>query len=349
MSRHILVTVGTSLLTNRDDRPWGGWRHGRDFPPEADVDRWLRDAKPAAASAEIHTLHRLEVGSEDVLFLFCSQSPDGRFCAEALRRYYQGLKIRSEVQAISGFTGESRTFSEGLKNMIDLVLKRIGELENRATQVILAATGGYKPESAFLTLLGALAGVDVVYLHERHQELVRIPRLPLHWNEDVVHGNREFFEWIDEEPRPTEEVEARLKGHPELRFLTTPAEDGNTYLTVAGTLLWRAASKSRPRVEWPPADARPPAEKNGLSGIEHERPKGWESFVRRLCSIDCVRWVRFDPKAGGGARVRIADPEQGHIFVFYRHGDQALPLRVETTARGEAQTQLVAEYLGNFK
>ncbi|HXG59801.1 MAG TPA: hypothetical protein VNO22_00365 [Planctomycetota bacterium] len=192
--------------------------------------------------------------------------------------------------------------------------------------------------------------MEVVYLHERHHELVRIPRLPLQWNEEIVLRNRKFFEWIDEEPRPTEKVEEWLKGNPELRFLTAPAEDGNTYLTVAGSLLCHAVlHPRRPRVVWPQADPRSPAEKNGLSGVAHERPAGWENFVRWLCSIDCVRYVRFDGEAGRGARVRLADAERGHIFVRYERSGEVLPLRVETTAQGEAQTALVAEYLKMFQ
>ena len=50
MHRQIICTIGTSLLSNRDDRPWAGWNPRTPDPlPAADaVDGWLRTARIAA-------------------------------------------------------------------------------------------------------------------------------------------------------------------------------------------------------------------------------------------------------------------------------------------------------------
>ena len=54
MARLLVITVGTSLFTNRDDRPWKGWngRAGNPLPDETEVDRWLEVADPILVSAE---------------------------------------------------------------------------------------------------------------------------------------------------------------------------------------------------------------------------------------------------------------------------------------------------------
>ena len=70
MTRLLITTVGTSLLTNRD-RPWD-WSHYRNdpLPPITEVDAWLATADPVKASAETNTLHRREIqGNGSYLFL----------------------------------------------------------------------------------------------------------------------------------------------------------------------------------------------------------------------------------------------------------------------------------------
>jgi hypothetical protein len=122
-------------------------------------------------------------------------------------------------------------------------------------------------------------------------------------------------------------------------------------LTAAGDLLFKAACErlaARPHASWPEADARPPGEKNKVSDVAHHRP-GWRRFVDRLCAIDCVTHVRYDVAAHGGPHVKVVDPEAGALGVRFGSGDAVLPLRVETTARGEAQSELVASYVRTLR
>ena len=77
------------------------------------------------------------------------------------------------------------------------------------------------------------------------------------------------------------------------------------------------------------------------SGEEHHRPKGWRNFVSRLCAIDCVSQVSYDTAAFGGEVVKVIDGASGVITVRYSKSDEELPLRIETSARGIEQTELV--------
>jgi hypothetical protein len=61
MSRQIIYTVGTSLLTNRDERPWAGWnpRTPDPLPAAAEIECWLGSADLVKASAETNTFRSL--------------------------------------------------------------------------------------------------------------------------------------------------------------------------------------------------------------------------------------------------------------------------------------------------
>ncbi len=355
--RTIICTVGTSLLTNRDSRPWSGWspRERPALPAAETVDSWLETSDPVVASAEINTLHRLEIGEGDELALLHSATPEGEFCAKRLEAYFEPRlgkaspgHPRVKLQVLGHLGYGAAAFSGGLKSLVDCTLQLVRDARKRERLPVLCATGGFKPEGAFLGLVGALLEIDVVYIHELHRELVFLPRLPLSWDPDFVVRNEDFFLWIDGEPRPSHEVEQRLKACPELRPLIEDGGEGNSYLTAAGNLLFQAAQEMRrsvPHATWPKADPRPPAEKNRVSTVEHHRPDGWEKFVRRLCEIDCVTSVAYEPLAFGGERVKILDEAAGSIGLRYEKQSKTLPLRVESTARGAAQTDLLVTYL----
>ena len=352
MARLLITTVGTSLLTNRDDRPWTGWngRYGDPLPDVNQVDRWLAHADPVTASAETNTLQGIDIGSSDRVCFLHSDTPEGRFCSERLQRFYTDVVGCREVEARSltalGYAHAS--FSQkGLKILVDETIGAVRRARERSLEPVFCATGGFKAEIAFLNLIGALLAVEVYYIHEQFREIVRLPRLPLAWDADWVLQRRGFFKWIDEELRQHKEVEDRLKADPDLQPLVEHSADGSSYLNAAGDLLFRAAKEIGPRAAWPAPVPKPPDDKNGLSGVEHHRPPGWQRFVKRLCEIECVSRVQYDPSVFGGPEVKVLDGARGAIAVRYGSPGSELPLRVETSASGDAQTRLVGDYIAN--
>ncbi len=354
MARLLITTVSASLLTNRD-RPWGGW-NGWKKPPDplpntAAVDGWLNQADAVTASAETNTLQAIGIQKSDHVLFLHSDTPEGCFCSERLQRFYANVvkcrKVAGRPLTALGYAHAS--FSQkGLKVLVEEAISAVRQAREGTLQPVFCATGGFKAEIAFLNLLGALLEVEVYYIHERFREIVRLPRLPLNWNTEWVLQRQDFFEWVDEEPRPSHEVESRLKADPELGPLIEEGADGHSYLNAAGDLLFRAATELGPRATWPAAVGRPPDEKNGLSGVPHHRPKGWREFIDRLCEIDCVSRVSYDAAAYGGAEVKVLDGARGVMAVRYGRGDEVLPLRIATSARGAEQTELVKEYMAQL-
>jgi putative CRISPR-associated protein (TIGR02619 family) len=350
VARTLICTVGTSLLSNRDGRPWGGWKDGQPLPEAAAVDDWLAQADPALASAETNTLRGLGLREDDHVLLLHSDTPVGEYCSGRLRTWLQSRCRDVSERRLEALGYHGASFAQrGLRRLTDEAATAVRRARAAGREPLFCATGGFKAETAFLNLLGALLQVEVCYIHEqfRNREVVRFPRLPLVWDADFVARHQAFFEWIDAQPRQATEVENRLRAAPELRPLVDEDEDGNTYLNAAGNLLYQAARTrlERGAAAWPEASPRAPEEKNALSGVEHHRPPGWEGFVRRLCAIGWVHHVRYDEAAWGGPVVKPLDADVGELGVRYERGGKGLPLRVATTARGETQTQLVAESL----
>lgn len=347
MARVLITTVGTSLLTNQ------GWRHnsGSPLPEPVRTQVWLAQTNPEKASAETHTLHKLDMDEGDAIILLHTDTDEGRYCAERLQEFYsrrdRGRRVeRHQIDALG--SGRASVAQRGLRGLVSITIELVKAARDRHHDPVLCATGGFKVEIAYLNLLGALLGVDVYYIHEQFREIVQLPRLPLAWDPRPVLDNRQFFEWIDAEPRRTGEVEKRLSGHPELRSLVEDCADGHTYLNAAGNLLYEAAkahSLDRPRTQWPDSVAKPPVEKDGVSAVAHHRPGGWENVVQRLCEIDCVSFVAYDDQARHSDRVKVLDAAGGTLGVRFGTTDPALPLRVNTTARGKAQSELVAKYI----
>ncbi|MCX7624862.1 MAG: putative CRISPR-associated protein [Candidatus Sumerlaeaceae bacterium] len=313
------------------------------------MNRWLSTADMEAASAETNTLRRINLSQDDKLILMHSSTPEGRFCAECLADLYKNSTRDVIVKEVSELGYAADKFSSALKKLIDITVNTVTEAAKEGATVIIAATGGFKAEIAFLNLLGALCGIEVVYLHELHRNVVRLPQLPLSWDANFVAQNLEFFQWIDEEPRRANEVESWLNREPRLRFLVETTPDGYCYLSPAGYLLYKAGSQqiksTQPQTCWPGAVPDPPDKKNRVSTVPHHRPKGWEEFVKWLCLIDCVKSVHYDKDAISGPRVRVHPNEDGVILLRFEKGKEILPLRVETTARGTAQCELVKSYL----
>ena len=344
--RQIICTVGTSLLTNAG-RPWGPWRasDGVPLPDEGQVRRWLADADASSASAETNTLRALEISADDSLCLLYSATEEGRFCAERVREHYEGVVLQVKADEIKQLGYGARAFTAGLKGLVDRTYDLIKEGRIAGLEPLLCTTGGFKAEMALLTLLGALEGIEVVYLHELHRELVSIPHLPIDWNLDLIDANIEFFEWIEAEFRRKEKVERRLATSPELLTLIEFGDDGHANLTGIGSMLFRATQERRAkagRVCWPPDDPKSAAEKNILSKVPHHRPPGWERVVDRVCELAFVSLVRYGDAANIAQVVTILDGNKGMLGVRIGQGKAALPLLVETTARSQAQSELVA-------
>ncbi len=202
MPRTVIISVGTALLTNQ------GWRRHQPVPDTGTLLAHLRAADLVKASAETHTLYRLPLLADDELHWLYSDTAEGSRCAEVLHAYYSdgndgniGNAYRSTLHRIDNLGHRSDRFEQGLRN---LALATVDILQHngvdavpsdlRSGEFIICATGGFKPEAAYLNIVGLLFRVPVKYLYEGSEHIVTLP-LPAIANY-TSHDVKAFFEGL---------------------------------------------------------------------------------------------------------------------------------------------------------
>lgn len=227
MSQRIISTVGTSLLTNAR-------RLGFD-PDDPSALHTLLQQRPQEACAESNALSRLAQAGDELVFLH-SDTAEGERCSSVLADAFaaQGFAARSE--RVVGLSYNEKGFVQhGLRQFVRLLAEEIRGAQRRGLSPSINATGGFKAEIAYATAVGLVFQTPVSYIHERFGDIVTLPASPIAWDYALFSWYRDFFEWVDAEPRATREVQGRLHGLPEsVTLLLEDAEDGFTYLSPLG-------------------------------------------------------------------------------------------------------------------
>lgn len=234
--RTILVTVGTSLLGNIK----------RDCnlaqPDEQQIANYLRHTEPEKASAETNSLSRLLQEKDTITFIH-SQTPAGEQCATALQKHYKGKGFSGSLHRVKYLTYSENSFKmRGLRSLVAALIELIRNGQRQEYQVLINATGGFKAEIAYATLVGLLFDVPVYYIHEAFRDVIEMPPTPISWDYSLIADYEEFFEWLSEDYHTMEETEQRLArtASPQQIRLLLADEDGYTFLSPAGEAFFEA-------------------------------------------------------------------------------------------------------------
>lgn len=339
--RDLIVSVGTSLLSN-----WRRDTDRRELPEPDSLLAWANLQTPEKASAETHTLLRLPLQQNDRIFLLHSSTPDGSLCAQVLQRYFARQCRACETREIKYLSYHEASFADrGLRELLGETFKIIRTARRAGRKVEICATGGFKPELAYLNLAGLLAECPVHYVHETFRNLVTLPPLPVDWITHLDERSIQFLEWLDADFRNIEETEARLKQLPRLRPLVTFETEGCT-LSPAGVALleaWRERNQILPDIPLPDS-LLPPEDKIQLSVQEHHRPRGTTELVHRISQLPFVKSIRYrDTLPVTKAETAVLDASSGTLRVRHSDAQAGIELLVETTAAGEATTRQAAQ------
>jgi putative CRISPR-associated protein (TIGR02619 family) len=337
--RTILTTVGTSLLGNAQ----------RDLkvqqPSDQQLANYIRHTSPEKASAETNSLSRLLRESDHAIFLH-SHTKEGKWCAETLRRHYESEGYRADLCEVSDLTyTESRFKMRGLRSLVATLINLIRRERQQEREVLVNATGGFKAEIAYATMVGLLFDVPVYYIHEAFRDIIEMPPTPISWDYSLLADYEEFFEWVFTENRLTTEVDARLRGLPEdIRLLLTE-EEGYTLLSPTGEAFYEAYLDRVQQAASVPLL---------LSSAAHQTYNDAEPSVRQLFdrtfaklrlrelrishadrvrNCDCLVF----PKGHRDERVFFfeADDHSVRVCVLTRHSDQSYERLIERGMRRE--------------
>lgn len=323
--RTVLNTVGTSLLTKYQKE------RGEASPSLDALVRYLRETEPQKASAETNLLHRLLQEGDRLLFLH-SQTEEGRLCAEALVRHYRGEGYRAETREVAGLNYTHTRFKmRGLRSLVSALAGSIRQARQRGEEVLINATGGFKAEIAYATLVGLLFGVPVYYIHEKFDEPVDMPPVPVGWDLALYLEAEGFLRWLNEGPHPLEEVDRSLWGLPEaVRVLVEEDEvDGQMYgdLSPAGKAFLEAYDYALALQPPAPLYLSPPA-LGAIQGLDPHARARLEGLLGKLRN-PLVRRSGAEAKQGTDCLV-FPRGRRAERVLFYEEGGQVFVCEVFT-------------------
>ena len=328
MSTVILTTVGTSLLNNAT-------REG--LVADQDILSYLaRD--PKKASAETNSLLRILQPGDEIVLLH-SATEEGRKAAQLLQEYWRQQGVACGLVEIAGLSYEVRGFVDfGLQNFVRTLAGEIRKAARRQRRVIINATGGFKAEISYATVLGLVFKVPVCYIHEQFKEIALLPPTPIGWDSSLFVWYADFFEWLSAGEgglRPKDEAEPRAASLPEeAQVLLEEFElDGQVYLGLSplGEAYLEAFKNELEQAQGVPVYLSSRAQRT-LEGLE---PATRERYHRLL---ECLRLpnraVTSELKSGGGdalgypkgevdERLFYAEKEgKLYVFALTRHGPE---------------------------
>lgn len=340
--RTILVTVGTSLLSNAK----------RDLqveqPSDQQLANYLRHTEAEKATAETNSLFRLLQEDDRLVFLH-SHTDEGKRCAEALRRYYEGQYYPARLQEVRDLTyTESRFKMRGLRSLVATLIDLMRRERQQGRQVLINATGGFKAEIAYATLVGLLFDVPVYYIHEAFRDIIEMPPTPISWDYTLLANYEEFFEWLNSDLRPSTDVDARLRGLPdEIRLLLTE-EEGFTLLSPTGEAFYEAYRDRLVQAEHVPILLSAQARDTYSTSAPNLRQlfdralkklklkELWITGADRVRNSDCLVF----PKGHRDERVFFFEDEEGKVRVceLARHSDGSYDRLITRGLRRDAYT-----------
>lgn len=253
MRSTLIATVGTSLfIGNLDklrensfiesslkDELWT-YYNNKNWPKLA---RKFQVIHPSdrICGAEINTIEELTFNRklpnlENIYFLV-SDTEIGRNTGKFLVSYFEqrkNLKLKQiDFLPINDLQDtQPKDFkSKGLRNLV----REIGILINRAggpNNVAIDATGGYKAQIAIAVLMGQALNIPIYYKHERFNEIIDFPPLPISLDFDILGDNADIFNDL-EKKMVVEEKTLQDKIDPKMRvFLNEVSIDDETLLEL---------------------------------------------------------------------------------------------------------------------
>lgn len=209
-----LTTVGTSLLGNSKnsitDEDLKKSIKG-DFSNLSDqvIDDFIRKHSQANTetriSAEINSTIQLnnyvqekEERNIDIVHLILSDTDEMKKQEPILKRFFASKGFQVETTIVSGLKYKESQFKmSGLRSLINNLSELIENYRGKGFEVLMNATGGFKAEIAYATVLAQLRHIKSFYVYETFNEIVPMPYLPL--NLDIAYWKvyKDYFNFYE--------------------------------------------------------------------------------------------------------------------------------------------------------
>lgn len=198
-------------------------------------------------SAEIKSLIKMGVQSDDRVILISSDTIDGKLSAELVKDFLHYSKVLAssqvEIKTISGLQAlDGSNFQKaGLKNLLSYLV----ELEHN--NIILNPTGGYKSVVPYISLIGMLFNKPVQYIHEDSEDVLTLTNLPVMLNDNIMFKIEDKIRKIEKETAISkEEWQSGIDYHDHRLDCFVDDIDGSITISGVGFLFWERFKQDYP-------------------------------------------------------------------------------------------------------
>ncbi len=257
------------------------------------TEQGLKDASP-----EIKSLAKLQVGHEDQVVLYASETSDGIVSTRVVREFCRQIwQCSTAMEVITGLQVQDagRFRSVGVQRYVQSVVKQISEPQNQyGREIILNATAGFKALVPYTTLIGLLFQIPVQYIFESSSALLSLPPLPVNFDLDFYKQVEPLLQRIETESAIPEKELAVLEPATRDKLLPLLEQaNGHYTLSALGFIVYE-------RYKSPPEllpSKRKPNEKDHTRDFSQEthRSAEFEKFKTRLAEclwVDEFRWLK---------------------------------------------------------
>ncbi|MBI2190702.1 MAG: putative CRISPR-associated protein [Planctomycetes bacterium] len=150
-------------------------------------------------SAEIHSLAKMDLQSNDRVLLLASATADGYACALAvemyLKRHWDGLSVVTDRIVGLQVHDASLFRKQGVVNFVRRCMREVNDYGRE--NVVLNPTGGFKALVPYTVLIGMLKRVPCRYIFEQSKTLLELPPLPVEFQRGPFEAYRDLFERME--------------------------------------------------------------------------------------------------------------------------------------------------------
>ncbi len=349
VKQRIICTVGRSLLTNfeREDP-----NLRNNFSKNAIIQRLLSfSPDDKLCGAEINSTYSIVkqkfLQDNYEMYLLVSDTQDGERTGEILKEYFTNEKssvkfTNVHIKEIKGLTGEERMEfkNKGLKEMANTLV----DLSSQSPEItIINATGGYKAQISFATLIGQILKIPVYYMFEQFNEIIELPPMPVSFDYSLWMKNYDLLESL-ERLEATEEMIKNVD--PQLKVLFNFEKDGKEKiygLTPMGIIfhksfkeLFKLDANNLPK-------ERTSEPKYIASSKEPNSAKFDEKYniSRKLLELPFIKELRcnyYNPNSDYKTKVTFQNDD---FKIFFTKNGETIGFVAKTTATTENQKMAV--------
>lgn len=237
----VLATVGTSLISNFErDR-------GTKTYTDGELLSFLAARDPAQATAETNSLSKMKkhgwLSQGDRIVFLHSETEHCARCATLLATHYARSGFETVTRECRDLSYRESHFKlRGLRSLVGTMVEIIRQERSRGYDISINATGGFKAEIAYATLVGLLFNVPVYYIHDAFKDIIRMPPTPITWDSTLISEWDDFLAWLSADLRRKAEVDAYLESRhvPQSLRLLLAEEENYCFLSPAGEAFYDA-------------------------------------------------------------------------------------------------------------